>query len=191
MGDDASQRAGGGWLSRFLGLFEQVAGDVAGLRRVVRKQGHAAEMRHEELGERLQRLEASLRAGSSGGVGSTGDPAPATLTTAQLESLCQLDESLTHLLRAESAEAEAHEAPASAEEALAMVQVRVRNLQRSFGLEAVRSVGERFDDRLHRVHAATERDDVGDGVVVEELRPGYVHGERVVRPALVVVNRRR
>jgi hypothetical protein len=176
---------GGGWLSAFLGLVEQVAGDVTGLRRAVRKQGHAAEMRHEELRERLETLEAAVGAGQA----ATGQPA--SLSEAQLESLCRLDESLVHLLRTEPADGGEPEAPATAAEALAMVQVRVRNLQRSFGLEAVPSVGQPFDDRLHHVHSVSERYDVGDGIVVEELRPGYTLGGRVLRPALVVVNRRR
>ncbi len=175
---------GGGWLSTILRLVENAAEDVAGARRVVRKQGHAAEMRHEELCARLDSLEEAV------GAGREVDSQPAPLSDAQLESLCRLDESLVHLLRAESA-GDGAEPPASASEALAMVQVRVRNLQRSFGLDAVPSEGEPFDDRVHHVHSVCEREDVPDGIVVEELRPGYTLAGRVVRPALVVVNRRR
>lgn len=98
-----------------------------------------------------------------------------------------------HLLRAIQAtpgETGDGDAPACGPEALAMLQIRVRNLQRSFGLEPVPGEGSRFDDRVHHVHAVCRRADLPDGVVVEELLPGYLLGEKVVRPAAVVVNRR-
>jgi molecular chaperone GrpE (heat shock protein) len=59
-----------------------------------------------------------------------------------------------------------------------------------FGLERRSAVGERFDPRRHDAIAVVPvSDGRDDGVVVSELEPAYVVGERVVRPAKVQVGR--
>jgi molecular chaperone GrpE len=59
-----------------------------------------------------------------------------------------------------------------------------------FGLSRKSAVGERFDPRLHDAVAVVPVADAReDGVVVAELEPAYVVGERVVRPAKVQVGR--
>ena len=59
-----------------------------------------------------------------------------------------------------------------------------------FGLVRRSSVGERFDPRLHDAIAVVPVSDIRqDGVVISELEPAYVVGDRVVRPAKVQVGR--
>src|SRR5215813_5969062 len=59
-----------------------------------------------------------------------------------------------------------------------------------FGLSRRSSVGERFDPRVHDAVAVIPVADVReDGIVVSELEPAYVVGDRVVRPAKVQVGR--
>ena len=59
-----------------------------------------------------------------------------------------------------------------------------------FGLSRRSAVGERFDPRLHDAVAVVPVADAReDGVVVSELEPAYVVGDRVVRPAKVQVGR--
>ena len=59
-----------------------------------------------------------------------------------------------------------------------------------FGLERRSSLGERFDPRLHDAIAVIPVADAQqDGMVVSELEPAYVVGERVIRPAKVQVGR--
>jgi len=59
-----------------------------------------------------------------------------------------------------------------------------------FGLSRRSSIGERFDPRLHDAVAVIPVSDARqDGVVVSELEPAYVVGERVIRPAKVQVGR--
>src|SRR5215475_4616477 len=59
-----------------------------------------------------------------------------------------------------------------------------------FGLSRKSAVGERFDPRIHDAVAVVPVADAReDGVVVSELEPAYVVGERVVRPAKVQVGR--
>ncbi len=59
-----------------------------------------------------------------------------------------------------------------------------------FGLERVSAVGERFDPRLHDAVALVPVEDPAhDGVVISELEPAYMYGDKVVRPAKVQVGR--
>lgn len=59
----------------------------------------------------------------------------------------------------------------------------------SLGVERLKSVGERFDPNLHDALQQVERDDIDPGTIVAELVPGYRVGERLLRPAMVVVAR--
>jgi len=57
------------------------------------------------------------------------------------------------------------------------------------GLTRVPTVGERFDPNLHDALQQLEQTDVEPGTIVAELVPGYRIGERLLRPAMVVVAR--
>lgn len=52
------------------------------------------------------------------------------------------------------------------------------------------SVGERFDPALHDAIQQFETDEHPPGTVVTEIVPGYRLGEKLVRPAMVVVARK-
>ena len=58
------------------------------------------------------------------------------------------------------------------------------------GVERIGAPGDRFDPALHEAVAAQESDEVPEGSVTEVARSGYRRGERVLRPAQVVVSRR-
>jgi molecular chaperone GrpE len=55
------------------------------------------------------------------------------------------------------------------------------------GVSKVKTVGEKFDPRLHEVMFQEETDKFPDDTVMEELQSGYQLHERVLRPALVKV----
>jgi molecular chaperone GrpE len=60
----------------------------------------------------------------------------------------------------------------------------------ALGVKRFASLGTRFDPALH--HAAgtvPALDAASDGVVLSELQPGYSLGDRLIRPALVLVGR--
>lgn len=57
------------------------------------------------------------------------------------------------------------------------------------GVERVGAAGDRFDPGLHEAISVQESDDVPDRTVLDVARSGYRHGERVLRPAQVVVSR--
>jgi molecular chaperone GrpE len=58
------------------------------------------------------------------------------------------------------------------------------------GVERLGAPGDRFDPALHEAVAVRDTDSVRDRTVVEVARSGYRLGDRVLRPAQVVVSRR-
>jgi hypothetical protein len=178
----------GGWLSRFADQLVTVIEDLRGLRRTARRQRADQERYFTDLTDRLDAI-AGVREPSP-----PATPPAVELDPAQLEALCRLDEAVTRLLALEdeiaATELRGGSQPASTRESLAMLEVRCRNLQRSFGVEPVAAAGLPFDDRVHQVHTAVDRADRPQDEVIEEVRPGYLYRGRLVRPALVVVNRR-
>lgn len=72
------------------------------------------------------------------------------------------------------------------------VELSVRKLEEALGahgLEAIESVGARFDPKLHEAIGHEESSEHPEDTVVSELRRGYRIRDKVVRPALVRVAR--
>ncbi len=55
------------------------------------------------------------------------------------------------------------------------------------GLKRVSSVGNQFDPTCHDAMQQEETDEHAPGTIVSEVVPGYFLGERLLRPAMVVV----
>lgn len=177
-----------------LPALETVGQEVARLRKTLLKLGHGQELFQHRIEEEIGRLSRPL----PGAEGALPGAAPTVPDRAQQRALMEVDQAVLHLL--DLAQGAAREAPAAMEmaeaaprslrEGLVLLQIRVRNLQRSFGLESIAAVGRLFDDRCHQACGVCERPGLADGEVAEEVLPGYRLGDRIVRPALVVVNRR-
>src|SRR5918996_3045461 len=166
---------------------EALARELSLLRKAVLRQGHAQELFQARVEERIE--EASPRLPEAPETPSA-PPAPTSLTSAQVRVLLELDQAVLQLLRLAAGEAETSEdAPRSLREGLSLLQVRVRNLQHALGLEPIPALHRPFDDRWHEACGVAHRPDLPDGWVAEELLPGYRLGQRVARPARVVVNR--
>jgi len=57
------------------------------------------------------------------------------------------------------------------------------------GVQRVGAAGDRFDPELHEAISVQESDEVADRTVLDVARSGYRRGERMLRPAQVVVSR--
>jgi molecular chaperone GrpE len=166
---------------------ESLARELGLLRKTVLRQGHAQELFQARIEEAVGRL-------AEGPETPPAPPAPTGLTSTQVRVLLELDQAVLQLLRLASGEIAgetetSEDAPHSLREGLALLQVRVRNLQHSMGLEPIPALHRPFDDRWHEACGVAHRPDLPDGWIAEELLPGYRLGGRVVRPARVVVNR--
>jgi molecular chaperone GrpE len=58
-----------------------------------------------------------------------------------------------------------------------------------FGIKRVDPQGQKFDHNLHQAVVQVENNDVEAGTVVQVVQSGYVIGDRLLRPAMVVVSK--
>jgi len=57
----------------------------------------------------------------------------------------------------------------------------------TLGIKKIPTVGEPFDPELHEAVSSVIDENLGEKIVKEEFRPGYVIGNQVIRHAMVVV----
>ena len=91
-----------------------------------------------------------------------------------------------NLERAAAAMDDATEVSAVAD-GVTMVLRGFEDVANRLGLKRVQSVGQLFDPACHDAMQQQETDDHAPGTVVAEVVPGYYLGERLLRPAMVVV----
>jgi molecular chaperone GrpE len=76
-------------------------------------------------------------------------------------------------------------------EGIQMVYNHFKNLLEKKGLQEIPAQGEEFDPNVHEAIMRIESDEHPDNIVVEEMRKGYMFKDRVLRPSMVKVNKRR
>jgi len=57
------------------------------------------------------------------------------------------------------------------------------------GLEEVKAIGEPFDPAFHHAVSEQQDDKLDNGTIIQELQKGYTFNQRLIRPAMVVVNK--
>ena len=75
-------------------------------------------------------------------------------------------------------------------EGLKMVMKLFEDHVGRLGITRFQTVGQRFDPAIHDAIQQKETDEHPPGTVIAEIVPGYRLGERLVRPAMVVVARK-
>lgn len=70
-----------------------------------------------------------------------------------------------------------------------MVYRQLQEALTSQGVEPIKTKGEVFDPNLHHAVMQIEDENMESNVVVEELQKGYQLKDRVIRPAMVKVNK--
>jgi molecular chaperone GrpE len=70
---------------------------------------------------------------------------------------------------------------------LLLVERRLTTLLDQLGVRQIGTPGEPFDPRWHEAITTEARADVPEGTILRVALPGYVMGERVIRPAQVSV----
>jgi molecular chaperone GrpE len=70
---------------------------------------------------------------------------------------------------------------------LVLIVRRIGMLLDQLGVQQIGVPGERFDPRWHEAITTEARTDMPEGTIVHVIQPGYVLGERVIRPAQVIV----
>ena len=63
------------------------------------------------------------------------------------------------------------------------------NVLEKAGVEVVEAVGAPFDPNFHEAVSEQEDDRAAPGTVLKELQKGYLLNERLIRPAMVIINK--
>ena len=95
-----------------------------------------------------------------------------------------------HLDRALAAVSDELRGDKVASQFLAGIEATGRELDAVFtrnGVTRVKSVGEKLDPNKHQAMMEIPTDQAEAGVIVEEMQPGYMLKERLLRPAMVAV----
>ena len=95
-----------------------------------------------------------------------------------------------HLERALAAVTDELRADATATNFLAGIEATARELDAAFqrnGITRVKSIGEALDPNKHQAMMEIPSNDAKPGTIIEEMQPGYVLKDRLLRPALVGV----
>lgn len=96
---------------------------------------------------------------------------------------------LDNLDRTIQAAADSGEAPAVVE-GVRLVRSQFQSVLEKFGVERVDATHRRFDPAEHEaVSTVTVARPAAHGLVVDQLAPGYRFGDRLLRPAKVIVGR--
>ncbi len=69
-----------------------------------------------------------------------------------------------------------------------LVTKRLMGTLEQMGVRLVGRPGEQFDPRWHEALTTEARPDMPEGTVINVTRPGYAMGERIIRPAQVIVS---
>ena len=75
-------------------------------------------------------------------------------------------------------------------EGLKMVQKELSSALEKNGISKINSMNEKFDPNLHQAMMEVERDDLDEGIVVQEIQTGYMMHDRLLRPAMVGVSKK-
>jgi molecular chaperone GrpE len=69
----------------------------------------------------------------------------------------------------------------------AAVVTKLRNAGDKFGLKQFAEKGDKFDPEIHNALVQTPNAEVTENVIADVVEPGYMLGERLLRPAMVAV----
>ncbi|MBR4124564.1 MAG: nucleotide exchange factor GrpE [Victivallales bacterium] len=78
---------------------------------------------------------------------------------------------------------------ASLRQGLEMSFGEFKRILKGMGVEVLDAVGQKFDPVLHEAMSTLNSDEVPEGVVLQQWKPGFKIGEKLLRPATVVVSK--
>ena len=108
----------------------------------------------------------------------------------------QADQAVVHLLQElllvvddfdRALTVEAGEGAASYRKGVELIHGKLHELLRKFGVRPIDALGADFDPTIHQAVMHESSPEHREGEVIEELRRGYMIGERLLRPAMVKV----
>lgn len=71
---------------------------------------------------------------------------------------------------------------------VALIERKLHGLLEDFGVQKIEAVGKPFDPNFHEALNQAESDEFAEGIVLQEVRRGYLVGGQVLRPTTVIVS---
>ena len=87
-------------------------------------------------------------------------------------------------------EASKHDEAKSYVEGFAMATNQLENILSEYGLSIIEPTNQAFDAKFHEAISYEESEDMEDGIVIKTIRNGYKLGEKLLRPASVVLSKK-
>ena len=75
-------------------------------------------------------------------------------------------------------------------EGLKMVQKEFSTILEKNGVKKIDSINKKFDHNYHQAMMEIETEVADEGIVVQEIQPGYIMYDRLLRPAMVGVSKK-
>ncbi len=72
------------------------------------------------------------------------------------------------------------------------IDLIIKSIEKIFdreGIEPIDSIGKPFDHNIHHAVSTIEKKEFENNIVVDEIRKGYMIGDKLLRPSLVVVSK--
>ena len=76
-------------------------------------------------------------------------------------------------------------------EGLELIHQSIISVLDRFEIKKIESIDQKFDHNFHQAMVEIERDDCEPGTIVQELIPGYMLHDRLLRPAMVGVSKKK
>ena len=89
-----------------------------------------------------------------------------------------------------SDEVKTNEAVKSVVEGLDLIAQATVSTFAKIGIKKVESINQKFDHNLHQAMMEIEKDEMEPGTIVQEILPGYILHDRLLRPAMVGVSKK-
>ena len=117
--------------------------------------------------------------------------ATAYAVTGFARDLLGVVDNLRRALDAIPADARENDAVKSIVTGVEMTERELSNVLQRHGVKRIEAAGQRLDPNLHQAMIEVEVDDAEPGTIVQELQAGYVIKDRLLRPAMVSVAKKR
>jgi molecular chaperone GrpE len=82
---------------------------------------------------------------------------------------------------------DAGEGGAAYRKGVELIHAKLKDLLAKYGVQPIEALGADFDPKLHQAVIHEESPDHREGAVIDELRKGYMIGDRLLRPSMVKV----
>lgn len=73
------------------------------------------------------------------------------------------------------------------QEGVDMIHVQIQKFLKDIGVEKIKTAGEKFDPHAHEAVETAANPDKEEGMILEELKPGYLFNGKLLRPASVKI----